>query len=58
MIRTRGPHVMLGYWSEGGGAPRPQPDAWLETGDMGEQLLCCAGARLMQSLMCPVMIAE
>jgi acyl-CoA synthetase (AMP-forming)/AMP-acid ligase II len=54
MIRTRGPHVMLGYWSASGSALRPQPDTWLETGDMGEQQLpCCAGARLVKLLMCP-----
>ena len=40
MIRTRGPHVMLGYWSEGGSALRSRPAAWLATGDMGEQLQC------------------
>ena len=39
MIRTRGPHVMLGYWSEGGSALQPWPDAWLATGDMGEHLM-------------------
>jgi acyl-CoA synthetase (AMP-forming)/AMP-acid ligase II len=50
---------MLGYWSEGGSALRPRSDAWLETGDMGEQLACCAAATLVQFLLCPPgMIAE
>ena len=32
---------MLGYWSEGGSALRLRPDAWLETGDIGEPLRSC-----------------
>lgn len=37
-IRSHGLHVMLGHCSEGGSVLRPQPDAWMEIGNMGEQL--------------------
>lgn len=35
VIQTRGPHIMLGYWSEGGSALQPHPDRWFSTGDIG-----------------------
>lgn len=40
IIQTRGPHVMLGYWSAGGSTLRPQPDRWLSTGDIGREPHC------------------
>lgn len=38
IILTRGPHLMSGYWSEGGLDLFQRPDFWFETGDIGETL--------------------
>ena len=47
IILTRGPHVMLGYWADGGMDLLPRPDLWLETGDIGKsQPMSCVRTML------------
>lgn len=35
VILTRGPHLMSGYWADGGLELFQRPDFWFETGDIG-----------------------